>query len=211
MAVQTKSKAGEKNPKKKINWTQVCVIGFCVLIVLMCVISFSGLPNAIGNWITGTGTTTSEVAAGNPVYVNFTMNVGDIPIMDGALPFYAGTQVNQTQYLAGSNNFTLVMYADEFNQISSGVIGLSPGEKRTVAGSGASLITSITKESVADVETAKVGDVLYLPVTYTDELGDANATAYRPAVITAINGTDLIVQYGTDTINIEMVGYIKTS
>ncbi|HJJ44034.1 MAG TPA: hypothetical protein O0X66_06135 [Methanocorpusculum sp.] len=213
MAVQTKSKSEDKGPKKKINWVQIGVIGFCVLLVLMCIVSFSGLPNALGNLINGGGmTSTGAVVPGNPVYVNCTMNIGGSPVTMGIMGLYAGSQTNKTQYINFPGyTYPFEIYAVEYNQISAGVVGLSLGKSRTVAGSGDTLITSISKENVEDVESAEVGDVLYLPINYADELGDTNSTAYRPAVITAINDADLIVQYGSDTIDIEMVDYLPTS
>ncbi len=218
MAVQTKSKAGEKTPKKKINWTQVGVIGFCVLIVIMCVVSFSGLPSAIGNWLGGTGitsTATSGVVAGNPVYVNYTLNIAGSPVLMSGMGLYAGSETNKTLYMDFEGyDYPFAIYADEYNQISSGVIGLTPGESRTVAGSGANLAYAFTNESIAamglDFSTLKVGDMLYLNEYYTDELGE-ESIAIRPAVIISITDKDLIVQYGSDTIDIEMVGYLTTS
>jgi len=45
MAVQKKSKKTNSATKKSINWTQVCIVGFCVLIVVMCILSFSNFSN----------------------------------------------------------------------------------------------------------------------------------------------------------------------
>ncbi|RBQ23923.1 MAG: hypothetical protein ALMCE001_15310 [Methanocorpusculum sp. MCE] len=97
MAVQTKSKSEDKGPKKKINWVQVGVIGFCVLLVFMCIVSFSGLPNALGNLINGDGISeTGKVVAGNPVYVNYTLNVNGSAVFENVMGFQAGTEVNQS-------------------------------------------------------------------------------------------------------------------
>ena len=218
MPVQTKSRNGEKTPKKERNWTQICVIGFCVLLVVMCVVSFSGLPRAFGNLINGGGTTTpstSAVVAGNPVYVNYTLNINGSPVFENALGFYAGSETNESMYVNVTGySYPFVIYASEINQISSGVIGLSVGESRTVAGSGSDLAYTLTKEGA---ETAglvfnetEINDRVFLTTTYTDELGEEEQ-AYRIGVVTAKTDDGLTIQYGSDTIDIEMVGYLTTS
>ncbi|MDO9522091.1 MAG: hypothetical protein Q7J08_00015 [Methanocorpusculum sp.] len=216
MAVQTKSKSEDKGPKKKINWTQVGVIGFCVLIVFMCIVSFSGLPNAFGNLINGDGTTgTGAVVAGNPVYVNYTMNIGGSAVFENAMGFNAGSEVNQSLYVSIEGyDYPFVIYATEFNQISSGVIGLIPGESKTVAGSGSNLAYQLTKEEAETsglvFDDMKVDDRVFITVEYTNEDGEA-AKAYRVCVVTAKTDDSLTLQYGTDTIDIKMVGYLTTS
>ncbi len=216
MAVQTKSKSEDKGPKKNINWTQVGVIGFCVLIVIMCIVSFSGLPNALGNLINGDGVAgTGAVVSGNPVYVNYTMNIGDSPVLMSGMGLYAGSQTNQTQYISFEGySYPFAIYADEYNQIASGVIGLSVGESRSVVGFGSNLAYAFTKDNITamglDFDTLEVKDMLYLNEYYTDDLGE-EAIAIRPALITDKTTDGLTIQYGTDTIDIEMVGYLTTS
>ena len=216
MAVQTKSKSEDKGPKKKINWTQGGVSGCCVLVVFMCIVSFSGLPNALGNLINGDGVTgTGVVAAGNPVYVNYTMNIGGSPVLMSGIGLYAGSQTNQTQYIQFEGyTYPFAIYAEEYNQIAAGVVGLSVGESRSVAGSGANLAYAFAKDNITamglDFDTLEVKDVLYLNEYYTDELGE-EAIAIRPAMITEKTADGLVIQYGTDTIDIEMVGYVSTS
>ena len=165
MAVQTKSKSEDKGPKKKINWIQVGVISFCVLLVFMCIVSFSGLPNALGNLINGGGVTqTSAVVAGNPVYVNYTLNTGGSAVFENVMGFEAGAEVNQSLYVnIDGYDHPFVIYASEFNQISAGVIGLVPGESKTVAGSGSNLAYQLTKE---ETETA---GLVFDDITLTTE------------------------------------------
>ncbi len=216
MTVQTKSKSEDKGPKKKTNWIQVGVISFCVLLVFMCIVSFSGLPNALGNLINGDDTTgTGAVVAGNPVCVNYTMNIGDSPVLMSAMALYAGSQTNETQYISFEGyEYPFAIYADEYNQIAAGVVELCVGESRSVAGSGSNLAYAFTKENITsmglDFDTLEVKDLLYLNEYYTDELGE-EAIAVRPAMITEKTTDGLIIQYGTDTIDIEMVGYVTTS
>ncbi len=216
MAVQTKSKSEDKGPKKKINWVQVGVIGFCVLLVFMCIVSFSGLPNALGNLINGDGISeTGKVVAGNPVYVNYTLNVNGSAVFENVMGFQAGTEVNQSLYVnVEGYEYPFVIYAAEFNQISAGVIGLVPGESTTVAGSGSNMAYQLTKE---ETETAglvfndtKVNDRVLITVPYTNEEGK-EASAYRVCVVTAKTDDGLTRQYGSDTIDIKMVGYLTTS
>jgi len=49
MAVQKKSKTTNDATKKPINWTKVCIVGFCVLLVVMCILSFSNFSNFFGD------------------------------------------------------------------------------------------------------------------------------------------------------------------
>ncbi len=216
MAVQTKSKSEDKGPKKKINWVQVGVIGFCVLLVFMCIVSFSGLPNALGNLINGDGISeTGKVVAGNPVYVNYTLNVNGSAVFENVMGFQAGTELNQSLYVnVEGYEYPFVIYEAEFNQISAGVIGLFPGESTTVAGSGSNMAYQLTKE---ETETAglvfddmKVDDRVFITVPYTNEDGE-EASAYRVCVVTAKTYDGLTLHYGSDTIDIKMVGYLTTS
>ena len=48
MAVQKKTNAGDKPEEKKTNWMQIGVIAFCVLMVVMCVLSFANFQNFLG-------------------------------------------------------------------------------------------------------------------------------------------------------------------
>ncbi|HJJ51489.1 MAG TPA: hypothetical protein O0X01_08215 [Methanocorpusculum sp.] len=216
MAVQTKSKSEDKGPKKKINWVQIGVIGFCVLLVLMCIVSFSGLPNALGNLINGGGmTSTDAVVSGNLVYVNYTMNIAGSAVFENAMGFSAGSEVNKSLYVnIEGYEYPFVIYPTEFNQISSGVIGLVPGASKKIAGSGSNLAAQYTKEEagVAGLvfDEIKVDGRVFITVDYTNEDGEA-AKAYRVGVVTKKTADNLTLQYGSDTIDIQMVGYLTTS
>lgn len=215
MAVQTKTSSGNKPKKKDTNWMQIGVVAFCVLVAVMCILSFSGvITNIIGG--SGGGTSQSIPAQpGYPVQVNATMYVGEHPIFSGAFAFYAGSQTNESLTFTNEDlKYPLIMYADEFNQISNGVIGLYPGQSTTVAGSGAELSYIYTKEQIdtGDIgvkfDDLKVGTELYLNETYKDELGE-DATALRIGVVTQKTDEYVVIQYGSDTITIELIGYVQ--
>lgn len=215
MAVQTKSRSGDKPAKKEINWMQVGVVGFCVLVVVMCILSFSNFSAFFND--NGNGTTGGNTAAqpGNLVAVNYTMYIGTQPVFADIAGFVAGYETNESVYRNIENvTYPYVVYASEVNQISSAVIGLTPGQSTTVAGSGADLKYTFTKEGVAamnlDFDALEVGEMLYLNEYYTDEL-DEEATALRAGVITAKDETGLTIQYGTDTIEVQMTGYLQQS
>ncbi|MDO5845291.1 MAG: hypothetical protein Q4Q04_00040 [Methanocorpusculum sp.] len=213
MAVQTKSRSGDKPAKKEINWIQVCVVGFCVLIVVMCVLSFSNFSAFFND--NGTTSQTTAAVPGNGVAVNYTMYIGNQTVFADMAGFVAGYETNQSVYRTIENvTYPYVIYASEVNQISSAVLGMTPGQSTTVTGSGADLKYTFTKEGVAsmglDFASLKVGDLLYLNEYYTDELNE-EAIALRAGVITAKDDTGLTIQYGTDTIEVQMVGYLKQS
>lgn len=216
MAVQKKTGSSDKPKKKEINWMQVGVVAFCVLVVVMCIISFSNIPNLFSG---NNGGTSSNVPAqaGYPVQVNATMYVGNVSTFTGTFALYAGTETNESVYLSSSAyQYPLVMYADEYNQISNGVIGLYPGQSTTVAGSGSQLAYTYTKDAInaqeigATFDELQVGTELYLTETYKDEL-EEDASAIRIGVVTQKTDDMVVIQYGSDTINIELVGYVQTS
>ncbi len=207
MAVQKKSNAGDKPEEKKINWMQVGVVGFCILIVVMCILSFSNFQNFFG----GNGSS-GAVETGDVVAVEYLMYVGDTPVFTSLGGFVAGYENNQSAYVPIDNSTKPYMVlASEQNAISLGVIGMNLNEEKTVDGSGTQAYT-YTKAQVTemgvDFDSMKLGDMLQLDFPYVDELGES-ATAVRTGVITELDAEKVTIQYGSDKIEIRFAGYLS--
>ena len=210
MAVQKKSNAGEKPEEKKINWMQVGVIAFCVLMVVMCVLSFANFQNFFGG-----GGASGAAEAGNPVIIQYKMYVGDTVVRTMAGAFIAGYTVNESIPVNIDENATrpYLLYDDEYNAISTGVIGMNAGETKTVSGSG-KLSAIFTKDKVDEAglkfEDIKVGDMLAYNDYYVDELGE-RSLAFRDGIVTEKTDKDLTLTHGTDKIEITFIGYWQSS
>lgn len=213
MAVQTKTNSGNTPKKKERNWTQIGIVAFCVLIAVMCVLSFSGvITNIIGG--NGNGGASSIVAQpGYPVQVNATLYADDKQVLTGSIAFIAGTESNTSVYLQFEEyDEPFVIYAEEFNQISNGVIGLKPGESRTVAGYPIEL--EYTKQEFDSgnmgiaFDDVEKGSMLSLGVPYTNDEGES-ALAMRFGVVTDKTDDKLVIQSGSDRIDILFQGYVQ--
>ena len=210
MAVQKKTNAGDKPEEKKTNWMQIGVIAFCVLMVVMCVLSFANFQNFFGG-----GGSAGPVEAGNPVAVEYIMYVGDKAVFTSIGGFIAGYETNESAYIPIDNSEKPYMvFADEQNAISTNVIGMNMGDKKTVELDGSALKYTYSKEDVEemklDFEKLEKGGMLQLDFPYIDELGEL-AYAVRTGVITEINDKELVLQYGIDKIEMVFGGYLQIS
>ena len=210
MAVQKKTNAGDKPEEKKTNWMQIGVIAFCVLMVVMCVLSFANFQNFFGG-----GGSAGPVEAGNPVAVEYIMYVGDKAVFTSIGGFIAGYETNESAYIPIDNSEKPYMvFADEQNAISTNVIGMNMGDKKTVELDGSALKYTYSKEDVEemklDFEKLEKGGMLQLDFPYIDELGEL-AYAVRTGVITEIDDKELVLQYGTDKIEMVFGGYLQIS
>lgn len=234
MAVQTKSNAGDKpRQKKDINWTQIAVVAFCVLLVVMCILSFSNFSNILN----GT-TTSSTITAGDLVYVDYTMYIGDVPMVTSSRDVYnespagiipavtpqlvlvAGQQVdvvNSTPLLINSSTYTypFQMWNSEYNQLATGVIGLGAGQSRTVESTGSSSQTTYTRETAEemgiDYDNWTVGTMGILNFPVVNETSNTTTMSIRPALVTNKTADEMVLQYGYDTIEMTVVQAYRTS
>lgn len=148
MAVQKKTNAGDKPEEKKTNWMQIGVIAFCVLMVVMCVLSFANFQNFFGG-----GGSAGPVEAGNPVAVEYIMYVGDKAVFTSIGGFIAGYETNESAYIPIDNSEKPYMvFADEQNAISTNVIGMNMGDKKTVELDGSALKYTYSKEDVEEMK-----------------------------------------------------------
>ncbi len=210
MAVQKKTSSGNKPEEKKINWLQVGVVGFCILLVVMCVLSFSNFQNLFGG-----GGASGAVEEGNPVAVEYTLSIAGKDVFTSIGGFIAGYDTNESAYIPIENSEKPYMvFADEQNTISAEVIGMNPGETKLLTLDGSVLKYTYSKEDVEDMglefDKLEKGSMLQLDFPYIDELGEL-AYAVRSGVITAIDDKELTVQYGTDEIEMKFVSYLQIS
>jgi len=196
---------------------QVCVVGFCILIVVMCILSFANFQNIFGgksNYQTSTASIPAQV--GYPVIVDFTMKANNGTLLkDITMPVVAGGIVNSTQYLSDADGNVYAIHADEYNAISQGVLGHVPGETFTVNGPG--MLDHVYFVKKAEVEgrglnytDIKVGTVIEMNEEYTTNNGN---TSYAKLNVIAIDKSDdvISVQYAPDTIDVKFVGYYQTA
>ncbi|HJJ48618.1 MAG TPA: hypothetical protein O0X39_06500 [Methanocorpusculum sp.] len=217
MAVQKKtSKTSETKEKKEINWMQVCVVGFCILVVAMCIFSFANFQNFFRDNNTNVNGQNVAAEIGYPVIVDYTMKIGDTETYKNMrMPLYAGSTVTSTQYFTDSNGNTYAMQAEEFNAISQGVLGHVPGDKFTVQGPGGeNHISYINKEDIealgSKYDDVNVGTVLNTTMEYTDDDGKAQKATVL-AVVTEKYDNLVKVQYAADTIDVNFAGYYATA
>ncbi|MCZ0861183.1 hypothetical protein O0S10_08115 [Methanocorpusculum sp. MG] len=236
MAVQSKSNAGDKpRQKKNINWTQVGVVAFCVLLVVMCIISFSNLGNIFNQ--NGGTTTSGTLVAGDLAYVDYTMYIGDVPMVTSSLDVFnnspadrlptwtqtlglvAGQQmdvVNGTPLLINSSyEYPFRMLNQEYNQIATGVVGLAVGESRTVESTGSFFQTTYTKDQAEemgiDYANWTVGTMGLMNFPVVNETSNTTTMAIRPALVTNKTADEMVLQYGYDTIEMKVVQAYRTN
>ncbi|MDR3102178.1 MAG: hypothetical protein LBU24_02960 [Methanocalculaceae archaeon] len=177
MAIQTRNSAGSSPRRKKnINWTQVGVVAFCILLAVMCIVSFSGVTTIFEK--NGDTTVTGPVRAGDWAEMEYTMYIGDVPMVTSSfdvfrksvsnvfsadkpliftrnLSIVAGQQadtVNGTRILidilpSAYDQPMFWMLNSESNQVTAGVIGLRLGEPpREVLSTGDTFKMDCTKD-----------------------------------------------------------------
>ena len=230
MAVQRKSQKSAPGQKKPVSWVKIVAVGFVVLVVVMCIISFCNFPNFFRGDTPGyTSTTTETVNDGDRVAVYFMMNT------DGT---------NTFSYFPSDNNTDLVPYAvsansnagsadddlksisvkvgeetipyrisaAERNAIAKAIVGKNYGDIVTTspAGSDSEMFKYDAKtleDLGCDMKTLKAGDVLPVIFKYTDDNNEEKKYV-RYGVVTAVNDdlSGANVKFGTDTIAILLAG-----
>lgn len=234
MAVETKTNAGGKpRQKRNINWTQVGVVAFCILIVVMCILSFSNLSNIFNQ---NGNSTTGVVEAGNAVEIEYTMYIGTTPMVTSSLEVFQAANVSnlpiatepiglfagqQTDVINGSAilinssyEYPFRMLNQEFNLISSGVVGLGIGQSRTVEGPGSFFQTIYTKDQAdemgIDFANWTVGTMGLMNFP-TDGVNNTTTMAVRSALVTNKTDAQMTLQYGYDTIEMKVTQAYKTN
>lgn len=227
MAVQTKTNAGNKpRQKKDINWAQIGAVALCILIAVMCIISFGGIDKLFQQ---GGAVSSGVIEIGNTADVEYTMYIGDTPMVTSSYDVFqaadasklptvtanmritAGIQTNETIYVPTGTEYPFRMFPAEMNQISAGVIGMGIDETRTLASSGSAYITQFTPEQAAgmgiDYVNWTVGSMGTLNFVDEDETGN-ETISIRPALVTAKTDEAMTLQYGYDRIVMKLIaGY----
>ncbi|HJJ90585.1 MAG TPA: hypothetical protein O0W88_01850 [Methanocorpusculum sp.] len=229
MAVQTKSNISHKpRPKKNTNWMQVGVVTSCVFLVIMCILSFSNFGNIFNQ---NGGTHIGTIEMGQIVAVDYTMYIGDIPMITSSIDVYnaspvdklptvteslglvAGHQMdvaNGTPILINSSyGCPFRMLNQEYNQISTGVVGLGIGELKTVKSFGSFFQTTYTKdqsiEMGIDYTNWSVGMMGLMNFPVINTINNTTMMAIRPVLVTNKTDEEMVIQYGYDTIDMKIV------
>ncbi|MDR0439072.1 MAG: hypothetical protein LBH02_02500 [Methanocalculaceae archaeon] len=230
MAVQTKSSVGGKpRQKKDINWMQVGVVSFCILLLVMCIVSFSNLGN-IFNQKRGV-TTFGILGIGDPAHVDYTMYIDDIPMVTSSIDVFSDSpacrlpMLTQTLDLVSgrqmdvadrnpllinsSYEYPFWMLKQEYNQIATGIVGLAVGESRTVKSLGSSFQTTYTKNQMKemgiDYADWTIGTIGLMNYQISNENNNTTTMVIRPALVINETADEMIIQYGYDTIVMKVV------
>lgn len=227
MAVQRKSQKNQPGQKKAIKWTAIVAVVIVVIIVAMCIISFSGLPSAIGNATRGTSGSTvasQPINDGDHVGVYFATNCEGKTVFSNfpkegqtdAGSLYS-TNVNPNADFKDDDyaSFTVkigdeaVPYkinAAERNAIAKALSGKNYGDMTGVGigDSGADIRDCTADELKAagcDMETLKVGDVVPMAFTYKDEKGEEKKYC-RIGVVKSIadDKSKATLNFGSDSV-----------
>jgi hypothetical protein len=230
MAVQTKCNVGDKpHQKKDIKWMQVGIVAFCVLLVVMCVISFSNFGNVFNR--NGGFVTSGALVTGDLAYVDYTMYIGDVPMVTSSLDVFenssahhlpmwtqtldlvAGQQMNVVDdyplLIDSSYEYPFRMLKLEYNQIATGIVGLAVGESKVVESAGSFFQMTYTKDQMEgmgiDYVNWAVGEVGLMHFPTVNETSNITTMAVRPALVVDKTADEMIFQYGYDAIEMNVV------
>jgi hypothetical protein len=230
MAVQTKCNVGDKpRQKKEIKWMQVGIVAFCVLLVVMCIISFSNFGNVFNR--NGGIITSGALVTGDLAYVDYTMYIDDVPMVTSSLDVFnnspanhspmwtqtldlvAGQQMNVVDdhplLINSSYEYPFRMLKQEYNQIAIGIIGLAMDESKVVESTGSFFQMTYTKDQVEemgiDYANLTVGEVVLMHFPVVNETSNITTMAVRPALVINKTTDEMILQYGYDAIEMNVV------
>lgn len=203
---------------------QIGVVAFCLLVIVMCILSFAGFQNIFSGGHHQQTPQDIPAAVGYPVMLNVTLFSGDdIMLRCIGLPIVAGYPVNATIPLGstGDGQKPYVVYSEEYNAISKGVIGMYPGNNATVNVTSLNdynvtyskseimdIIKNYPNNDIKSYDDIKVGTVITFPETYVDELYEEN-DGNRRGIVTEKDFRSVVITPIADKINIEFWGYIQ--
>ncbi|HJJ96014.1 MAG TPA: hypothetical protein O0W79_05540 [Methanocorpusculum sp.] len=219
MAVQSKSKRDATGPKKQVNWVQVCVVGLCIIVVVMCILSFSNFSNFFNDRYNA-----GSVAEGDTVSVYYSTFVGDVATYTLSTTIVAGQTYEENQFIdVDGFEKKFVLYADELTNMAKGIVNQSYGSTILVSGVGTdaeTYATTYTKEEFLE-NSGSITEEQYDAFVPGDVLVTTDSNAYfittgeddsmtidfgvRPAVITAVDATSITYNIGSDNIAVVAV------
>lgn len=232
MAVQRKSNSNGPGEKKEINWLKVGAVAFILLVVVMCVLSFSNFSNLFRGNTGGVGASGS-VAEGDHVAIYFGTNVGDTTTF-AYMPTEQNPDVNPYPIYADSNSniadddyksivvgvgdtvLPYGIYALEQNAIAKGIVGAPYGstvriecpyiEPVSCSVDDLKMINEVLGTNY-DITNINVGDLIIMPLGYEDVLGDKKSYV-RSGVVSSIEDdlSGLTLNCGEDTIDVVVYG-----
>ncbi|HJJ31340.1 MAG TPA: hypothetical protein O0X97_03725 [Methanocorpusculum sp.] len=226
MAVQRKSNSNGPGEKKPINWLQVGVVAFILLVVVMCVLSFSNFSTLFNDNNAGSSAY-GNVAEGDHAAVYFATNIGNTTTFaymptennQDVIPYsiYAdsNSSIVDDDYKSimigiGNTSIPYGIYALEQNAIAKGIVGAPYGSTVTIDNPYYVMVTCTADDLASlgyDIKNVKVGDVLVMFLGYEDVLGDKKSYA-RNGVVSSIEDdlSGLTLNCGEDTIDVYVYG-----
>ena len=226
MAVQRKSNSNGPGEKKEINWLKVGAVAFILLVVVMCVLSFSNFSNLFRGDNGGVGAS-GYVAEGDHAAVYFGTNVGDTTTFaympteqNQEIPPYSvyadsNSSITEDDYKSiilgvGNTTFPYGIYALEQNAIAKGIVGAAYGSTVTIDNPYYVMVSCTADELKSlgyDINEVKVGDVMIMFLGYEDILGEKKSYA-RSGVVSSIEDdlSGITLNCGEDTIDVFIYG-----
>ena len=223
MAVQRKSQKNPPGQKKPVSWIKIVAVGFVILVVVMCILSFCNFSNFFRDYNITTPSTNETVKEGDHVGVYFATNTEGKTVFSnfpkdendkGAIfGTYANSNANATT--DDLTSFTIKMGDEsvpykitpaEQNAIAKAIVGKNYGDMNGVGlGDSKSDIHEFDAADLVaagcDMSTLKVGDVVPMAFPYTDEKGEKKQYA-RCGVVTSV-AEDLSkasLNFGSDSV-----------
>lgn len=216
--------------KTPTNWKKIGAIALCVIVAVAMVVSTLGY-----SWITSL----SGIKTGEAVLIDFTMkDVQGRPVVtsnqqvytDAARNGYAVYYSKQIELMANTTTTQDVtsipvyvlnegwtgkyaLFADEYNTMSEGVVGMKTGETKTLAvPDEKSLVQQVPASHFAmmnmSVASLKAGDQLQMGVTTLENGTALNSTdqiSARIGTILAVTNDSVVMDSGVHSITLTVV------
>jgi len=227
---------GEKKKKEvaQKKWKKVLFVILAVLFVVVMVVSSMG-----SNWITGL----APVKAGEPVVVDYTVyDAAGNPVLTSNQQLYektlsGGKAVLYTRNLTVTANQSLktaiypiqvyvasgggsweqfALYNPEYNAISSGVVGMRAGDKKTVPFNYSSSMSTLfspddLQRANLNTSAVEVGDPLVMGVSESPNATASNTsvTYIRLGEVTRKSSNGIVVDFGYPYAEITVLSFTK--
>ncbi|MGA2161389.1 MAG: hypothetical protein ABSG28_04200 [Methanoregula sp.] len=226
--------AKKQAEKSKKMWTKVLAIVAGVFFVIVMVLSAMG-----SSWISSLAT----IKPGDSVTIDYTIyNVAGRPVVTTNQQIYTGSVNNNTGILAtkqltlvanqslsqvypitvypstGGGTQQFVLFASEFDAISSGLVGMRVNDKKVITLPSDNL--KIQQMTVHDIEASgmnisriNVGDGLYLGVSSVPVSNLTNSSVYyiRDADVTSKTDSGIVVDLNYPRIDVTVDSINKAS
>ncbi len=223
MPVQKKSNTSVPVKKKKKNWIQITVSLFVIIVVVMCVLSFSN----VSNFFKGdqTGTASGIVAEGDPAAIYFTSTLNGTKTfsnyadsVDDLTPYRlvadSNSSITDNDYpimlRTGNTTIPYGIFGKELNAMAKAIVGQDYGSTFNVECPYSVMVPCTADEFKTlgyDISEVEVGDFIPMTLDYTDLLGNTGSYL-RIGEIYSIEDdlSGLIINCGCDSLEVKIVG-----